>query len=464
MKKTDTLVIGSGPGGYVAAIRLAQLGKSVVIAEREDLGGVCLNWGCIPSKALIHAASTLERTRHGAEIGVKADKVTFDMKAFQAFKAGVVSKLTGGVGTLLKSYKVEVLRGQAKFTGPKTAEVAGSRGSETVEFAHCIIATGAKTIEIPGFAFDGKNVIGAKGALALEEVPARMVVIGGGVIGLELGTAYAKLGTKVTVLEALDQLLPGLDPTLVKIVEKGLRKRGVEWHVKAKAKGYKAGGDGLEVEAETEKGALKVACDRILVAVGFRPITDVLDLAKAGVKTNERGFVATDRACRTNVPHIFAIGDVSGPPFLAHKASREGQVAAAVIAGHPEEKDFVTPGAIFTDPEIATVGLSEAEAEKAGIAVKVGKFAFVANGRALSMNETDGFVKVVSDAKNDVLLGVQAVGPEVSNLISEAALAIEMGASAEDLALTVHPHPTLSETIMEAAEAVYGKSIHGVNR
>lgn len=464
MRKTDTLVIGSGPGGYVAAIRLGQLGRQTTIVEREDLGGVCLNWGCIPSKALIHMASTFERTKHGGDIGVEATGVKADLKKFQAWKKTVVEKLTGGVGMLLKGNKVDVVKGQAKFTGPNTVEVAGRKETETIEFRTCIIATGAKPIEIPGFAYDEKNVIGAKGALALDAMPARMVVIGGGVIGLELGTAYAKLGCKVTVLEALDQLLPGQDPTLVKMVEKGLKKRGVEWMVKAKARGYKAVAGGLEVDVETEKGPAKIACDRILVAVGFRPITDILDLPKAGVKTNEKGFIATDKAGRTNVPHIFAIGDVSGPPYLAHKASKEGIVAAEVIAGHRSEKDFVIPGAIFTDPEIATVGMTEAEAEKAGIQVKVGKFAFVANGRALSMNETDGFAKVVSDAKNDVLLGVQLVGPEVSNLIAEAALAIEMGASAEDLALTVHPHPTLSEAIMEAAEGVYGKAIHGVNR
>ena len=464
MRKTDCLIIGSGPGGYVAAIRLGQLGKQVTIVERDSIGGVCLNWGCIPSKALIHFASTYERVKHGSEIGIEATGVTADLKKFQGFKKGVVEKLTGGVGMLLKGNKVDVVRGQAKFTGANTVEVAGKKETETIEFRNCIVATGAKPIEIPGFAFDGKSVIGAKDALELEQLPARMVVIGGGVIGLELGTAYAKLGTKVTVVEALDQLLPGQDPTIVKMVEKGLRKRGVEWHLKAKAKGYRAVAGGLEVDIETEKGPAAIPCDRILAAVGFRPITDVLDLPKAGVKTDAKGFLATDKQGRTNIPHIFAIGDVAGPPFLAHKASKEGIIAAEVIAGHKQEKDFVTPGAIFTDPEIATAGMTEADAEKAGIKVKVGKFAFVANGRALSMNETDGFVKVVSDAANDVLLGVQMVGPEVSNLISEAVLAIEMGASAEDIALTVHPHPTLSEALMEACEAVYGRSIHGVNR
>ncbi|MCE9582182.1 MAG: dihydrolipoyl dehydrogenase [Planctomycetes bacterium] len=431
MRKTDTLIIGSGPGGYVAAVRLGQLGVPTAIVERDDLGGVCLNWGCIPSKALIHMASTYEKTLHGSEIGVEATGVKADLKKFQVWKKTVVEKLTGGVGTLLKANKAEVVRGQAKFTGPNTVEVVGKKETETIEFKNCIIATGAKPIEIPGFAYDEKNVIGAKGALALDVLPPRLVVIGGGVIGLELGTAFAKLGSKVTVLEAL---------------------------------GYKAVAGGLEVQVETEKGPAAIACDKILVAVGFRPITDILDIAKAGVKTNERGFLATDKQCRTNVPHIFAIGDVSGAPFLAHKASKEGIVAAEVIAGHKSEKDFLIPGAIFTDPEIATVGMTEADAEKAGIQVKVGKFAFIVNGRALSMNETDGFVKVISDVKNDVLLGVQLVGPEVSNLIAEATLAIEMGASAEDLALTVHAHPTLSEVIMEAAEAVYGRSIHGVNR
>jgi dihydrolipoamide dehydrogenase len=464
MRKTDTLVIGSGPGGYVAAIRLGQLGKQTTIVEREDLGGVCLNWGCIPSKSLIHMSTQYERALHGPEIGIDVTGVKADLKKFQVFKKAVVEKLTGGVGMLLKGNKVDVVKGQAKFTGPNTAEVVGKKETETIEFKNCIIATGAKPIEIPGFTYDGKNVIGAKGALELEVLPPRLVVIGGGVIGLELGTAYAKLGSKVTVVEALDQLLPGQDPMLVKIVEKGLKKRGVEWMLKAKAKGYKAVTGGLEVEIETEKGPAKIACDKILVAVGFRPITDILDLPKAGVKTSERGYITTDKLCRTNVPHVYAIGDVSGPPFLAHKASKEGIVAAEVIAGHKSEKDFIVPGAIFTDPEIATVGMSEADAEKAGIQVKVGKFAFVANGRALSMNETDGFVKVISDVKNDVLLGVHLVGVEASNLIAEATLAIEMGASAEDLALTVHAHPTLSEAIMEAAEGVYGRSIHGVNR
>jgi dihydrolipoamide dehydrogenase len=463
-KSFDAVVIGAGPGGYVAAIRLAQLGKKVGLVDKEALGGVCLNWGCIPSKALIAAANLVEQVREAADRGITADPKV-DVAKLRQFKDDVVKKLVGGVGMLEKGNGVEVMKGKATFVGPNAVEVEGKEGKERVEAAAFIVATGARPIEIPGFAFDGKDVWSAKEAVDLPEIPKRLVVIGGGIIGLELGTVYAKLGSKVTVVEALPTILSGIDPDAVRLVQKGLRQRDATVHVNAKAKALERDGGTLRVRIEADGKEQAIECDKVLVAVGFRPNSEGLGLDKVGVKLGPKGYVEVDERYQTSVPSIYCIGDLSGPPLLAHKASKEGEIAAEVIAGKKSVRDWVAmPSGIFTDPEVATVGLSEEEARKQGHDPIVGKFAFAALGRAIAIAHTEGFVKVVADKESKLLLGATIVGPEASDLIAEAALALEMGAYVEDVALTVHAHPTLPEAFMEACKAALGEAIHALNR
>jgi dihydrolipoamide dehydrogenase len=461
----DAVVIGAGPGGYVAAIRLAQLGKRTALVEREALGGVCLNWGCIPSKALIAAANLVEDVRGASARGIVGD-VRVDVAKLRAFKDGVVKKMTGGVGMLEKGNGVEVVRGTARFVAPGAVEVKGDGGEpQRIEAAAFIVATGARPIEIPGFAFDGKDVWSAREAVDLPEVPGRLVCIGGGVIGMELGTVYAKLGAQVTFVEALPQILTGVDPEAVRLVQKGVRQRGGTVLVGAKAKGFTRKDGALAVQVEVDGAPRELACDRILVGVGFRPNSDGLGLAEVGVRIGPKGFVEVDDQLRTSVPSIFAIGDLAGPPFLAHKASREGEIAAEVIAGRRSARDWVAmPGAIFTDPEIGVVGLSEDEARARGQDPIVGKIAFGALGRAVAIDRAEGFVKVVADRESKLLLGVTICGPEAADLVAEAALALEMGAYLEDVALTVHAHPTLPEALMEACKLALGEPVHVLAR
>ncbi len=457
-QKAETVVLGGGPGGYVAAIRLGKLGMETVLVEKDNLGGVCLNIGCIPSKALIRVAKLKRRLEAAKQIGVEVSGIKIDLPKVQAWKQGVVDKLTSGVDYLCKGNNVKIIKGTGTFKGPSELEVKTTSGTESIEAKNIIIATGSRPFELPSFKFDGTRIITSTEALALTEVPKNLVVIGGGVTGLEMGTMYAELGSKVTVIEMLDQLLPGTDIELVRIVERSLRRLGVEYHVKSKAKEYRDG----KVFADLEDGQEKAfEADKVLVTVGRRPNSDQIGLEKTGVKTDSHGFIQVDTKMQTNVPGIYAIGDVVGPPMLAHKASKEGIVAAEVIAGMSSEADFrAIPGVIFTDPEIATVGLTEAQAKEKGHEPIVGKFPFAALGRALLAGETEGFVKIVADKSSDLVLGVHIVGDEASDMISEAALAIEMGATLEDIALTIHPHPTLPEGIMEASEAAKGKAIH----
>ncbi len=466
MSKYDLAIIGAGPGGYVAAIRAGQLGLKTVVIEDEWLGGVCLNVGCIPSKAIISAAKDFKHAKHGATKGLLFDNPRVDMPGLVKFKDGVVGKLTGGVGGLLKANKVEHKQGRAVFVGKNKLKITGKDAGE-IEAKHIIVATGSHSIEIPGFPFDEKQIVSSTGALDLQAVPKKLVVIGGGVIGLELGCAFQNLGSEVTVIEMMDQLIPGVDKEIAKGLERSLKKRKMALNLEARAKDAKFTGKAGKVTFTDKSGKDQtVDADVVLVSVGRRPNTKDLGLDKAGVKLDERGFVPTNKQMQTNVSHIYAIGDITHGPMLAHKASKEGVVAVEAIAGDKgAAADWVTiPGVIFTDPEVATAGISEEQAKAAGRDIKVGKFNVIALGKALADDETEGFYKVIADAKTDRVLGVHILAQHASDLITEAVLAMEMGATVEDLTLTVHPHPTMSEGIMEAAEALHGKAIHAINR
>jgi dihydrolipoamide dehydrogenase len=465
----DVCVVGAGPGGYVAAIRAAQLGMNTAIIEREYLGGVCLNVGCIPSKAMISAAHFLHRIQHDApEMGFKMKgDVAVDMKQLQKWKTSVCEKMSGGVSQLLQGNKVTIIRGDATFKTANELVVKSKDGETKVTAKNFILATGSRPIEIPGFAIDEKVVLSSTGGLAMDEVPGNVVVIGGGYIGLEIGSFLKKFGSNVTVLEANAKLLMGVaDPDCVQVVERKLKKSGVEIVYGARAMGYKKSGSSYEVTATVNGQEKKFKADKILLTVGRKPNSDQANLKGIGLAIDERGFVKVNAQRRTNIPHIWAIGDIAGQPMLAHKASHEGVLVAEVISGQNRVYDAKTvPAVIFVDPEIASAGLTEEECKARGFNdLKIGKFPFAANGRAVSLMETDGFVKIIADAKTHVVLGVHIVGPEASNLISEAALAIEMGARLEDMALTIHPHPTLGETMMEAAEAALGHAIHVIQR
>ncbi len=466
MLRTEALIIGAGPGGYVAGIRLGQLKKKAIVVEKDKPGGICLNVGCIPSKALINAAKYYDKIKnHGAEIGLLADNVRVDMVQMQSWKGDVVSKLTGGVKTLLKANGCDYRTGTAKLVSRNTVEVTDAAGVvTTIQADNIIIATGSRPIEIPGFKFDGNRIVDSTGALDFRAVPERFIVVGGGYIGIEIGTLYAKLGSKVTVVEALPTILAGNDPEIIQLVARKLKKLGVEIMTGAKAKSWTETGGKAAVTLEVAGRDVTLEADKVLVAVGRRPNSEGLGLEQVGVKI-EKGFVPVDKHLRTNVPGIFAIGDVAGQPMLAHKASKEAEIAAEIIAGHRAEFDVrCIPAVIFSDPEVATAGISAEEATTRGRKVKVGKFPFVALGRAIANADTDGFVKVIIDAETKEVLGIHVVGNGASDIIAEAALAIEMGALADDLALTIHAHPTLPEAIMEAAKASLGEAIHIQNR
>ena len=461
----DVVVIGGGPGGYTAAIRLAQLGKRVLCVEKENMGGVCLNWGCIPSKALITAAALVEKIRKADAMGISVSETTVDFARTQVWKDGIVEKLTSNVGALIRGNGGDTLHGTARVVDPHTVEVE-TRGGETMRFTAreaIVVATGARVMAIPGFEPDGERVLTAREAVSLQRVPASMLVVGGGVIGMELGMMYQKLGTRVTVVELTDQLLPGVDPDVVRVVEKRFRARGGEALLGGRALRWTRTDAGASVTVEHEGKTREIEAEKILVAVGFQPNARGLGLEEIGVKLDARGHVVIDAQMRTSVPPIYAIGDVAGGPYLAHKAFKEAEIAAEVIAGKRMRRDWLAlPAAIFTDPEIATVGISETEAKRQGLAVKIGRFPFAASGRAMSLNDTDGFVKVIAD--DERVLGVAVVGPEASELIAEAAFGLEMMASAEDVALTIHTHPTLSEGVHEAFKHALGEAVHIANR
>ena len=462
IKKT-ALVIGAGTGGYPCAIRLGQLGVDVMLVDKGEPGGVCLNVGCIPSKALISATKLAHKAQHATNMGVTFGPPKVDMGQMQTWKRGIVKKLTGGVSGLVKANGGELRRATAEFIGPKKVKLTYPDGKpeDIVEAEHIVIATGSLPIEIPGFAIDQKQIVDSTGALDLGRVPEEMVVIGGGYIGLELGQTFQRLGTKLTVVEGLERILASMDKDASTLVARQIKADGGEILTGARAKGTEKRGDKVVVKVDVGGQEREVAADVVLVAVGRRPITKGLALDKAGVKLDDKGFIIVDERLQTNVPGIYATGDVVGQPMLAHKATHEGEVVAEVIAGKKTINDArVIPAVVFTEPEIAVAGLSKAEAEAKGHKVKVGKFPFAASGRAMAIDETKGFVKVVIDADDERVLGVHIVGPEASDLISEGSLAIEMGAYAPDIGLTIHPHPTLGEAVMEAAKHAVGEAIH----
>ncbi len=464
----DALVIGSGPGGYHSAIRLGQLGKSVLLVEKEKLGGVCLNVGCIPSKALITVSKLVKRVRNGSRMGING-QVSIDLPKLQDWKQSVVNQLTNGIAALCKLNKVQIEYGTVRIKNSREAEVVSKEGTviSNVSFRNAVIATGTEPIELPNLKFDGRRVISSTEALDIREPPRSILIVGGGVIGLEIGMMYANLfGTHLTIVELLDQLLPGTDPELVNVVSRNLQRLGAQIFLKSRVKGAKQSDESVNVEFETQDGdSRNVTADYVLVSVGRRPNTKGCGLEKIGVELDARGFIKVDKKMRTNVPNIFAVGDVTGGPLLAHKAFKEGIVAAEVIAGLSSEADWTAvPFAIFTDPEIATVGMTHGEATSIGNNLLVGRFPFSASGKALASEEREGFAKVIAEKESGRILGFGIVGSESTELISEAVLAIEMGASLEDVSLTVHPHPTLSESIMESAENALGKAIHIQNK
>jgi dihydrolipoamide dehydrogenase len=456
--KTELVVIGSGPGGYTAAFRAADLGKKVILVERyENIGGVCLNVGCIPSKALLHAAKVIEEANHLAECGVDFGKPKIDPKKLLGWKNKVVGKLTGGLKALAKQRKVDIVQGVAKFIGPNQIEVEGANGKQTITFDNAIIATGSRPVKLP-FLPDDPRIVDSTGALELEGTTDKMLVIGGGIIGLEMATVYHALGAEISIVEFMDQIIPGADKDIVMPLYKRIQKRYKNIMLKTKVTKVEAKKDGLWVTFEGENApAQPERFDRILSAVGRRPNGDQIAAEKAGVNVDERGFIATDKQMRTNVPHIFAIGDIAGNPMLAHKAIPEGRVAAEVIAGMKHYFDpKCIPSVAYTDGEVAWVGVTENEAKAKGIAYGKGVFPWAASGRSLCIGRDEGLTKLIIDEKTHRVIGGAAVGPNAGELMGEIALAIEMGCDVEDISLTIHPHPTLSETVAMAAEVFEG--------
>ncbi|MGO8902333.1 MAG: dihydrolipoyl dehydrogenase [Isosphaeraceae bacterium] len=465
-QRYDLVVIGAGPGGYVAAIRAAQLGMKVACVEkRASLGGTCLNVGCIPSKAMLDSSELyhLARERFGRH-GIKVDGLGLDLAAMLKRKNEVVKSLTDGVRYLFRKNKVEAVLGAGRLTSPTTVQVAGSEGAPIeLEAGHILLATGSEPAPLPFLPFDGKAIVDSTDALCFEQVPDHLVVVGGGYIGLELGSVWKRLGSKVTVIEFLPRIVPMADVEIGDILKKSLTRQGLEFHLETKVTGANVEGESVTVTAETKDGkVLSVACDKVLVAVGRRPHTEGLNLDAAGVKVEANtGKVPVDAHFRTNIPTISAIGDLIRGPMLAHKAEDEGIACAEILAGKPGHVNYDTiPSVIYTWPEMASVGITEEQAQQQGLKYRIGKFPFLANGRAKAMDETEGLVKVLADATTDRVLGVHIIGPRASDMIAEAVTTMEFAGSAEDIARICHAHPTLSEALREAALAVDKRAIH----
>ena len=458
--ETDTIVIGAGPGGYVAAIRAAQLGQKVTIVEKGELGGVCLNVGCIPSKALITAGHRYHDAKNSADIGITAENVKVDFSKVQKWKGSVVEKLTSGVGGLLKGNNIDIVKGEAYFVDANNIRVMTETSAQTYTFKNAIIATGSRPIELPAFKYS-KRVLHSTGALNLDHIPASMAIIGGGVIGVELGNVYANFGTKVTILEGMDEILAAFEKQMSSIVKRNLKKKHVDIFTKVKAQGVEETENGVIVTYEEKGEEKKLEAEYLLVTVGRKPNTDEIGLEQVGIELDERGFIKTDKQCRTSVSNIFAIGDIIAGPQLAHKASYEGKIAAEAIAGHASEIDYLgIPAVVFSEPELATVGYTEAQAKEEGLDIVAAKFPFAANGRALALNAAEGFMKMITRKEDGLVIGAQIAGPGASDMVAELGLAIEAGMTAEDIAMTIHAHPTLGEITMEAAEVALGSPIH----
>ncbi|HRB97832.1 MAG TPA: dihydrolipoyl dehydrogenase [Nitrosomonas sp.] len=454
----EVVVLGAGPGGYTAAFRAADLGKKVVLIERyATLGGVCLNVGCIPSKALLHAAKVITEAEDVKSHGIVFGKPQIDINKLRTWKESVIGKLTKGLKALAKQRKVEVVHGTGKFVTPHLIQVETADGRKTVSFDHCIIAAGSSVTRIPGFPYDDPRLIDSTGALQLQDVPEHLLIIGGGIIGLEMATVYSALGSKISVVEWMDQLIPGADPDLVKPLHRRIKKRYEAIYLKTKVTRIEANESGLTVTFEGENAPEPQTYDRILMAVGRRANGRNIGAENIGIHVDERGFIPVDQQLRTNLPHIFAIGDIVGEPMLAHKATYEGKLAAEIIAGHKAIFDARTiPSVAYTDPEIAWMGLTEKEAIKQGIDYEKASFPWAASGRAISMAREEGLTQLLLDKQTRRILGAGMVGINAGELIAETVLALEMGADMEDISLTIHPHPTLSETVLFAAEMAEG--------
>ncbi|RFC32101.1 MAG: dihydrolipoamide dehydrogenase [Candidatus Nitrotoga sp. MKT] len=454
----EVVVLGAGPGGYTAAFRAADLGKQVILIERHSkLGGVCLNVGCIPSKALLHVAKTITEADEISHHGVTFSKPTIDINKIRSWKESIIAKLTGGLVVLSKQRKVNVVYGVAKFNSPNSIMVETSDGSKTITFDNAIIAAGSSVTRIPGFPYDDPRLIDSTGALLLQDIPERMLIIGGGIIGLEMGTVYDALGSKISVVELADSLIPGADRDLVRLLHKRIEKRYEAIYLKTRVTKIEARTEGLNITFEGDNAPQPQLYDRVLLAVGRRPNGHEINAEAAGVAVNERGFIPVDKQQRSNVPHIYAIGDIVGDPMLAHKATHEGKVAAEVIAGHKASFDALTiPSVAYTDPEISWMGLTETQAKAQGIPYEKAAFPWAASGRALSMGREEGLTKLLYDPQTKRILGAGIVGSNAGELIAETVLALEMGADMGDIGLTIHPHPTLSETVGFAAEIAEG--------
>ncbi len=454
----EVLVLGSGPGGYTAAFRAADLGKKVVMVERHpSIGGVCLNVGCIPSKALLHTAQVLNEANSMADHGVRFSKPEIDLDEIRSWKDGVVARLTGGLGMLAKQRKVEVVTGEGRFTSPNTLTVETAEGEKSISFEYSIIAAGSRSVEIPVFPHDDPRVWDSTDALRLKEIPGRLLIVGGGIIGLEMATVYEALGSKITVVEMQDSLIPGADKDIIRPLQRRIDKKYENIYLKTRVSAMESSESGIKVSFEGAKAPAEDLFDAVLVSVGRTPNGKLIDAEKAGVVVDEWGFIPVDGQMRTNVPHIFAIGDIVGQPMLAHKATHEAKVAAEVIAGHKSVFEPLTiPAVAYTDPEVAWAGLTEIEAKAQGVEYTKGAFPWAASGRSLSIGRDEGMTKALFDKETGRLIGAAIVGTNAGELIAEAVLGIEMGSDMQDIGLTIHPHPTLSETLCFAAEMAEG--------